>query len=296
MAKSYLAYMEGFMYEMKDNALHIFSDNRSDYDNGDFNLNFKRNSCKNLDLDKESQKVIRKYLPLEILLKWIENQTLYMDKAISWDDKYELPFLKSKIKGKNPPRDFCNEHLIATIYAQSWSLESESYEMWKTFCPHEKVYVCVETTILELANVVTVNKISGNDVLLGKVSYYSERGLVKKLRQCRLGYSDMDLYQKFFPETMFWKRRFFKSEAELRVVKILDTGTAEKYSYPDRICFGFGSNRFIKKVIFAPDTSQKDYYQGLAYLHRCGIDERKIQLSEIYGHPVASITIMPSNS
>lgn len=277
--------------KFEDGVLCFSLDDSSCFENGDFHPNFKAHCCKNLDLDKESHKIIRKYLPLEILMKWIENQTLYMDKAISWDDKYELPFLKSKIRGKNPPRDFCNKHLVSTIYAQSWSLASESYEMWKTFCPYEKVYVCVETTILDLANVVTLNKKSGGDVLLGKVSYYSERGLVKKLRQCRVGYSDVDLYQKFFPETMFWKRCFFKSEAELRVVKILDTDTAKKYSCPDRICFGFSPKQFIKKVIFAPDTSQKDYYQGLSNLYRCGIDERKIQLSDIYRQPIVSITI-----
>ena len=84
------------------------------------------------------------------------------------------------------------------------------------------------------------------------------------------------------PYSQFLKRSEFEHEKEFRIIKMLDSPTADYAKNYKRLSFNIDVNTFIESYLLDPRLDEKSYQRIKQSLVNIGADESKISMSELY--------------
>ena len=121
--------MELFKEYLNNNSALLVIDNTTE----PIDIFFAAKKCINVQYDQLSQTIVYKFFPLDKLCTLLQENKLFMDRIISWEDCYENFFFKEDFRVRiNGAYQSLNAYNLATgIFGQSWTIIPESDALWR---------------------------------------------------------------------------------------------------------------------------------------------------------------------
>ena len=214
---------------------------------------------------------IYQILPVKYLIKILLNEKLRFNNIMkSWEDPYELFFLKQNISVERESVASLISKLRQNLYGQSWSLNKDSDAMWRIYS-FDKEGVRIKTSFLKMIQV--LNQTRGMLFVyphFGKVEYKDKKSILEWMNQ-RLQEGSGKLFTTL-TDSLFIKRIEFMHENEVRfIISNNNTESTESYEniYDDHIDMKIDPFNFIDEIALDPRLNDEDF------------EERKILLSKI---------------
>jgi hypothetical protein len=172
------------------------------------------------------------------LVQIFRDRQLYFSNPSQWDDPYETRL---------------NHPAFQTVAAQCWCKHSVSDAMWRIYSPHQ-LGVRIKTTkdvLLEQlgGSLEDSNRYSWR---MDEVVYDPQRIIDDKLKALAESLQDRNDYAKVL-DSLFWKRRAFVHEAEVRAV-VFDKIAKQPITH---VHVPIDPDRLIKSVLFDPRASKE---------------------------------------
>lgn len=181
---------------------------------------FKSIECKNI-----SKTPITRIIPVGRFLEIIKTKTISMIKPKKWEDPFENLFLNGifSIFGENATLEFHD-----SVYAQCWSLHTESDAMWRIYSPN-KDGIKITTTPNKLLKSLKASTKEYQDIkcFIGEVSYHEEDELRKIFDRIDIFSSD----GTGIARSLLVKRNAFSHEKEVRLIYSADREESAKDFY-----------------------------------------------------------------
>lgn len=202
----------------------------------------------NINLPKDPDTIIWKYLDLSKFLELLLSKKLFMSRSDKFEDQYEGTFSEptfeeiKRLSTNNP--DFLNYYKIhrEKVAISSWHInEYESFAMWQIFTQNSEG-LAIQSTIGRLQNaVVTENNFTQ---YIGQVNYID-------YKKEYIPFDDM-----FFP--FLFKRKSFQYEREVRVISDV---TKSNIKLNDGLKINVDINQLIEKIYIHPKS--ENWYKNL---------------------------------
>lgn len=196
---------------------------------------------------------IYKFIKQEFVRQAIVTKQFRFNNVKSWDDPYELYFLKQNVKIAGKPFKELNEE-VNLVCGQCWTTEKDSDAFWRIY---NDGYVRVRTSARKIFNLIMSRrqKISAS-ARCGHVKYmpqYAIEGEFQKIEDAGI------FINKTF-ESLFWKREEFYYENEVRFL-LYQSGDENLYkeNFKDYIELEFDPFDFFEEITFAPNLSKVEY-------------------------------------
>ena len=215
-----------------------------------------------IDVDKP----LFRCMKLQHVADLIENNRLFFNQVLRWDDTWEIPtrfyktelddILSLKIKNTNFVAD--------TLYGTCWTNIETSDALWRIYSGVEKDGVCIQTTVRKLFESIDFSQLTNNCV----------DGFVAPIRYENLGNTpNMEVFKddeaETYPRNMmpaFIKRNAFSHESEIRFLVHAARG---KNGYPgnplniaidgSHMYLPLKNTDFIDQLILDPRLTQEEF-------------------------------------
>ena len=223
---------------------------------------------------------IYKYIPLEYVLKMIENKSIRFNKVNTWEDVFENYFLKQDFWTKKGIY-IGSSDISDRIYGQSWTLIEESDAMWRIYSPL-KNSLRVKTSVEKLMDVLYTDDRCMATTSIANVNYRDQKDIEIEFEE--LSSKKMVLTEhfkdwfNFVTDSLITKRLEFEHEKEVRIIKILPT-TEYSSEYLDMPIDPFD---FFEEFTIDPRVSDTTENTIRKILETMGIDSHKINKSKLY--------------
>ncbi len=179
------------------------------------------------ELDRSDK--IYKYFPVKYLQSLVGG-TLRLDCVTSWEDIYELFFLRQNFQ--NPNGDSVGMDWTASgFFGQSWTLLPESDAMWRIYSevdrkgnPGKDVAVRLSTTVGKLFDAIYTSDINMVNTWIGRVQYRAQGDINNRIAEIsQKPISANGDFRDLALESAFTKRNEFAHEQEVRPIFWGDT-------------------------------------------------------------------------
>ncbi|EII3115733.1 DUF2971 domain-containing protein [Vibrio parahaemolyticus] len=218
----------------------------------------------------------------ERLLQFIETKQLVLVQPSMWEDPFENFFLSAIFTDSEGSEFSLNKQ--NTVFGQCWSLTRESDAMWRIYSQDQRG-VKVRTTAGKLFNCIRKASNGLGSVYLGKVNYLPMTELNKLCENhdfvSMSGKSDIGA-----ASTLFYKRREFKHENEVRIVFSNKTNGRESSKL---LRFDVEPLELIDQIVFDPRINDDLYKVYSAHLEKIGFNN--IKKSALYEPPKLHIKL-----
>ncbi|WP_436323028.1 DUF2971 domain-containing protein [Vibrio cidicii] len=227
-------------------------------------------------------KYLFRVFSFERLLQFIETKKLVLVQPSMWEDPFENFFLSATLQNSGG-REFSLDKKN-TVFGQCWSLTRESDAMWRIYSQDLRS-VKVRTTAGKLFDSVKISSDNLGYLYLGKVNYLPMTELNKLCQnESFLSMSlDSDIGAA---STLFYKRKEFKHENEVRIV------FSERISGSSKdkvVMFDVDPFDLIDQIVFDPRINDGLYDVYRAHLESVGFNN--IVKSKLYDPPNLRIKI-----
>lgn len=168
---------------------------------------------------------------------------------------HKIEFRDEKLKGKAfPDKD--------NFYAQCWSMEKNSYALWKIYTEQERG-IMISTSVEKLANSLSTE----SDLFMGAIEYLSVEEL-KLLINESPGIKEKIFNPGYYGkiEALLIKRTPYQYEQEVRLIKYSKENDKKLYKLS-----GFDPKSLISKITLDPRMSDieeiafKKYFKSIGY-------------------------------
>ena len=220
---------------------------------------------------KDLETRIFRYMPLERYYNLIEDGCISLTHISHWEDPYEGFIYRGGMNDANieniQDRIY---NLYKTAYGQSWMIEhDESDVLWRAMANGKRGnLVRVQTTVRKLAESLLQKVkplVSGSKRLMriARIEYKGEAEFEKMLTTENLdgllNGDDADGQLKF----LFFKRKAFEAEHEVRVVVLADRDQIErsKCNRGDLLKFEVAPDVLVEEVLADPCMDRREYEQ-----------------------------------
>ena len=209
-----------------------------------------------------------------------------------WDDPFENFLLeKTEVRDNTTGTAIPLKNLAGDWYGQCWSLNEETYAMWRIYSPDRilKSGVKVRTTIRKIYD--NLKRIGPPEwplqFYVGKIEYINQDDIRQLMGNITFAEASQGGQGRGFAELMCVKREAFKHENEVRIL-FQDTEIPQPY----RAKLGVGGimnydvdpNRIFDEVILDPRLSDTDSATIKNTLSRAGC-RLNIEKSALYDSP-----------
>lgn len=236
---------------------------------------------------KNGTLVIHRIFPFDRFIDLVRNQWLALVRPAKWDDLYENP-LNREIIEDSTGRKLRLPHFEKNLFAQCWSLCSESDAMWRIYSS-DKRGVLVSASVQSLLKLGKAEyKAPMEQVFLGKVIYNTQaqlQGILESkefLREvlCASGYSHASA------SVLLHKRDSFKHEEEVRL--IISRNISEVPGNIARLAIPISD--VVLKVTLDPRLTQEEFERSSYLISKAGYSGY-IEQSQLYAEPELKLTI-----
>lgn len=249
-----------------------------------FDLHLMHMNC-----DEFKNMTLYKFYNFNSLKILLTNSMLYIDRVNTWEDVYENFFLKAHFFSKTYNTSIDTSEIANAVFGQSWTYAPETDAMWRIYSQN-KTGVRIQTNVIKLFTSIFVDDECIADTWLGKVEYNSEEDMNDFI--VRETETDPNsIWRNLMPYSQFLKRSEFEHEKEFRIIKMLDSSTAESAKQYKRLAFKININDFIESYLLDPRLDGKTFEQQKQALVNLGADPQKISKSSLYSFRPLKITI-----
>ena len=230
-----------------------------------------------------------KFYNIKTLTPLLTDSMLYIDRVNTWEDVYENFFLKAHFFSKSLNTYIDTKCIANAVFGQSWTYAPETDAMWRIYSQH-KTGVRIQTNAMKLFKFIFVDDECIADTWLGKVEYNSEKEMNDFILR-ETGTDSASIWRDLMPYSQFLKRSEFEHEKEFRIIKMLDSSTAESAKQYKRLAFKININDFIESYLLDPRLDEKTFEQQKQDLVNLGADPHKIFKSSLYSFKPLTITL-----
>ncbi|EHR1165346.1 DUF2971 domain-containing protein [Vibrio parahaemolyticus] len=232
--------------------------------------------------DGAREKHLFRVFSFERLLQFIETKKLVLVQPSMWEDPFENFFLSATLKNREG-REFSLDKQN-TVFGQCWSLTRESDAMWRIYSQDLRG-VKVRTTAGRLFDSVKASSANLGSLHLGKVNYLPMTELNKLCEN--ESFVTMSLNSDIgAASTLFYKRREFKHENEVRIVF---SNKAVGRSESKLLMFDVDPLELIDQIVFDPRINDDLFKVYREHLESVGFNN--IVKSTLYAPPNLKIEI-----
>ena len=243
----------------------------------------------NMRIDEFQNMTLYKFYNFNSLKILLTNSMLYIDRVNTWEDVYENFFLKAHFFSKTYNTSIDTSEIANAVFGQSWTYAPETDAMWRIYSQN-KTGVRIQTNVIKLFTSIFVDDECIADTWLGKVEYNSEEDMNDFI--VRETETDPNsIWRNLMPYSQFLKRSEFEHEKEFRIIKMLDSSTAEIAKQYKRLAFKININDFIESYLLDPRLDEKTFEQLRRDLVNLGADPHKISKSSLYSFKPLIITL-----
>ncbi len=202
----------------------------------------------NINLPKDPNTIVWKYLDLSKFLELLLSQKLFMSRSDKFEDQYEGTFSEptfeeiKRLSINNPEfLDYYKSHREKVVIS-SWHInEYESFAMWQIFTGNSEG-LAIQSTIGRLQNAVNAEK--KYQQYIGEVNYID-------YKKEYIPFDDM-----FFP--FLFKRKSFQYEREVRIISDVKN---ENITIKEGMKIDIDINQLIEKIYIHPKS--ENWYKKL---------------------------------
>jgi Protein of unknown function (DUF2971) len=236
---------------------------------------------------KNGTLVIHRIFPFDRFIDLVRNQWLALVRPTKWDDPYENP-LNREITEDSTGRKLRLPHFEENLFAQCWSLCSESDAMWRIYSG-DKRGVLVSASAQSLLKLGKAEyEAPMEQVFLGKVIYNTQAQLQEMLESkeflrevlCAPGYSHASA------SVLLRKRDSFKHEEEVRL--IISRYISEAPGDIARLVIPISD--VVLKVTLDPRLTQEEFERSSYLISKAGYSGY-IEKSQLYAKPELKLAI-----
>lgn len=243
----------------------------------------------NMSIDEFKNMTLYKFYNINTLEILLKNETLYIDRVNTWEDVYENFFLKAHFFSKSLNTYIYTDSIANAVFGQSWTYALETDAMWRIYSQN-KTGVRIQTNAMKLFKSIFVDDDCIADTWLGKVEYNSEEEMNDFILR-ETNTDSASIWRDLMPYSQFLKRSEFEHEKEFRIIKMLDSSTAEIAKQYKRLAFKININDFIESYLLDPRLDEKTFEQLRRDLVNLGADPHKISKSSLYSFKPLIITL-----
>ena len=219
----------------------------------------------------ELDKPIYRIMPVNRLFESIVSKRNVLVPPHKWNDPFENLLLKHRTKFEinYVEKTGVLSPASSKVYGQCWTTHKETDAMWRIYSNDESG-AKVKTTPRLLMSAINDDSNNSN-VYIGKVQYLNKGELLDKLEGLDAYISDKDV-----AESLFYKRKEFSHEKEVRLVHTNGKGNIHKHV--------INPNSLFEEVVFDPRINGHLYeaYKGALVKHGYN---GKIEKSSLYQLP-----------
>lgn len=237
---------------------------------------------------QSGSQLIHRLFPFERLIDLIRTNIITLVKPKLWEDPYEnllnRPFV-DEITNKElgSARHFDND-----LFAQCWSLLSESDAMWRIYSADKRA-VLVSVNANFLFNTKKLNAPEPLEQLyIGKVCYLSEGELTKRFRSLPFMQEVMSsgMYSSGTAKTLLYKRDSFEHEKEVRLILVRHISEMEG----DLANVHLDFSASVVKLTLDPRLTNEEIDRTSFVLRKIGY-EGALEQSRLYAKPDLKLAI-----
>jgi Protein of unknown function (DUF2971) len=236
---------------------------------------------------KDNNLVIHRIFPFDRFIDLVRNQWLALVRPTRWDDPYENP-LNREIIEDSTGRKLRLPHFEKNLFAQCWSLCSESDAMWRIYSDNKRgILVSASAqSLLQLGK--AQYEAPMEQVFLGKVIYHTQAQLQEMLESkeflrevlCASGYSHASA------RVLLHKRDSFKHEEEVRL--IISRNVSEVPGDIARLEIPISD--VVLRVTLDPRLTQEEFERSSYLISKAGYVGH-IEQSQLYATPELKLAI-----
>jgi Protein of unknown function (DUF2971) len=236
---------------------------------------------------KNGTLVIYRIFPFDRFIDLVRTQWLALVRPAKWDDPYENP-LNREIVEDSTGRKLRLPHFEENLFAQCWSLCSESDAMWRIYSG-DKRGVLVSASVQSLLTLGKADyEAPMEQVFLGKVIYNTQTQLQEMLesKDFLRGALTAPMYSHASASVLLHKRDSFKHEEEVRL--IISRHISE---VPGDIArFKIPISDVVLQVTLDPRLTQEEFERSSYLISKAGYSGY-IEQSQLYAAPNLKLTI-----
>lgn len=244
---------------------------------------FAAQKCISVQYDKLPQTIVYKFFPMDKLCALLQENKLFMDRIISWEDCYENFFFKEdfQVRINGAYQSLSANNLATGIFGQSWTIIPESDALWRIYSKNKDA-VRVKVNAQKLFHTIYTDNYCMADTWAGIVTYKKQSKIDKWVKDVCYNQDSVTVWQEYAPKSLFYKRTEFQHENEFRIVKMLDSQNNKKYQHYQRLAFNIDVNDFILSLTLDPRLNALEIKQQTDRLIELGIEKEKIEQSTLY--------------
>ena len=220
---------------------------------------------------------------MDKLCALLQENKLFMDRIISWEDCYENFFFKEdfQVRINGAYQSLSANNLATGIFGQSWTIIPESDALWRIYSKNKDA-VRVKVNAQKLFHTIYTDNYCMADTWAGIVTYKKQSKIDKWVKDVCYNQDSVTVWQEYAPKSLFYKRTEFQHENEFRIVKMLDSQNNKKYQHYQRLAFNIDVNDFILSLTLDPRLNALEIKQQTDRLIELGIEKEKIEQSTLY--------------
>lgn len=242
------------------------------------------------DLEQEQYKdgtlIIHRIFPFCRFIDLVRNQWLALVRPHRWDDPYENP-LNREIIENSTGRKLRLPHFEKNLFAQCWSLCSESDAMWRIYS-NDKRGVLVSASAQSLLQLGKPQYRAMEQVFLGKVIYNTQAQLQEMLESKEFLREALTapMYSHASASILLHKRDSFKHEEEVRL--IISRHISEVPGDIARLEISLSD--VVLQVTLDPRLTREEFERSSYLISKAGY-AGYIEQSQLYASPALNLTI-----
>lgn len=241
------------------------------------------------DFNKQKQMPLYKFYNIRALTPLLTNHMLYIDRVNTWEDVYENFFLKAHLFHKSLRAPIVTDQIVNAIFGQCWTYAPETDAMWRIYSQN-KTGIRIQTNVEKLLSAIFVDDSCIADTWLGIINYSSAQDINNYvLKNTKI--DSISIWRNLMPQTQFLKRKEFEHEKEFRIIKMIESSTADKIVSYKRLAFEIDIDYFIDSYLLDPRLDDETFMQQKEYLIKLGADPNKISKSDLYSFKPLDIII-----